>query len=176
MKPINIIAGASLTLASVILMGNNKDVYNRASNYLKNRPFETLAEVVRTPEFVPGDQYYDNRYTQSKLDSVAYSDIFYQTNASKNNTTTLEFNKIAQNNRPNNLDELNRILAKQTSKKEYNDLQKKAQQYNWMNGYKHEYLQHKNDSIAYRNFFEKHNLLTPQTLKKFNEISNKIRP
>ena len=163
----------AFTIASCALLCGceGKSVYKNAEQYLGNRPRKELNEVV-------GDRSYMNEkavIAQSKLDSIAYRDVFNTTEAAKDSSKVAEFNKIANQNRS---DKVYKMLADKATVNEYNKISEDAwkKRWNFPSSLELEYIQHKNDSIAYRQFFEKHNLLNGKTLKLFNKISKQIRP
>lgn len=168
----------ALTIASAGLLSScdgTTDAYNRAEKYMQNKTQSELNEVREHKDSYLGD-YSSNIKTQSKLDSVAYRDVFMTTQAAKDSSKVAEFNKIAQQNRARDVHTLDDVLANKVTVKEYNQIMKKA-----MNGAKpscftYEYPQYKTDSVAYRQFFEKHNLLDVKTLKMFNKVSKQIKP
>lgn len=164
------LAGALTISAGALLSGCNEiTVYERAEQYMGNKLQKELNEVV-------GDRIGINEHsilTQSKLDSVAYRDVFETTQAAKDSSKVAEFTKIAQQNRSN---DVYKKLADKATVKEYKNILKDSKKVRWNDYWGHEYIQHKIDSIAYRQFFEKHNLLNDKTLKLFNKVSNQVKP
>ena len=153
------------------------NVYKRAEQYMQDKPQTEFNEVVSN-----GNGNFTNGYfspyiaTQSKLDSVAYRDVFESTQGIKDSSKVAEFNKIAQQNRGENLSEVSRKLANNTKVKDYNKIINDSRKYNKVGYFAEEYIQHKTDSLAYRKFFETHNLLDSKTLKMFNKVSKQIKP
>ena len=167
----------TLTIASSTLLTgcSGTSVYERAEQYMQDKPQTEFNEVINNGNFLGGSS---KPYitTQSKLDSVAYRDVFESTQGIKDSSKVAEFNKIAQQNRGENLSEVSRKLANNTKAKDYNKIINDSRKYNKVGYFAEEYIQHKTDSLAYRKFFEKHNLLDSKTLKMFNKVSKQIKP
>lgn len=151
----------------------SNNVEARVESYMENRPH---AEFIDMKHQAYG---YGNSglYMQSKLDSLAYREIFTSSQAAANSAAVNEFNKLASSVRINrklnyNLpldDDLYNKLGKMVTHKQYKQIEKEA------NG-DILTLQFKADSVAYRRFFEKYGLLNKSTLKKFTAVAKKIRP
>lgn len=170
------IAGA-LTIASGTLLAgcDGTNVYKRAEQYMQNKLQKELNEVTSNRS---SSMYDFSNYakTQSKLDSAAYRDVFENTHATKDSSKVAEFNKIARQNLAISYEDLKVKLANLATVKEYGKIQKEAHSYSKLGSFTYEYMQYKTDSIAYRKFFEKHNLLNKKTLKIFNRVTRQIKP
>lgn len=171
------VTGVLAIVSGTLLTGcSGKFVYERAKQYMQDKPQTEFNEVVNNGDyFTRSPEAYIK--TQSKLDSVAYRDVFETTQGIKDSSKVAEFNKIAQQNRGENLSEISAKLANKTKVKDYNKIINDSRKYYFKPGYyTQEYIQYKTDSLAYRKFFEKHNLLDSKTLKMFNEVSKQIKP
>ena len=120
--------------------------------------------------------------SQAKLDSLAYREIFNATEAAKDSEIIKEYNEIANTGlKTLSYKELEQNLANTgITLNEYNKIWKSSTHRGGFLASQQitsaEKVQHKTDSISYRQFFEKHNLLDSENLAKFNEITEKIRP
>ena len=166
----------AIAITSCALTGCKFDpnIRERAQEYMQYKPIKEYEQVI-TGLY---SRYHSPSITQSKLDSVAFRDVFNGTNAVKDSSKVAEFNKIASVNRASNvIDDLKKTGV---SVKEFHEIRKEAD--NIASSLKkvgdpfHEHMQFKTDSIQYRKFFEKHNLLNGKTLKHFNEVCKKIKP
>lgn len=157
-----------------------RSVKDRAAEYLQDRPKNLYDQVmIREPQAIVRDEYNINYIRQSKLDSVAFRDVFNSTVAAKDSSKVAEFNKIAATYRASSRTECEEILANITTLREFNNIKNKASKAGAIladYSTRYEYLQHKTDSIAYRRFFEKNNLLNKKTLSRFNQVIKKIKP
>ena len=170
------VAGAMTIASSTLLAGcAGTSVYERAEQYMQDKTQSELNEVKNNGNPFCGSSQ-PNIKTQSKLDSVAYRDVFEATQGVKDSSKVAEFNKIAQQNRGRNLSEIMTKLAHNAKVKDYGKIINDSRK-SFKHGYfAEEYIQYKSDSLAYRKFFEKHNLLDSITLKMFNNVSKKIKP
>lgn len=155
---------AGLTLSACM----SAPLPNKVKAYLEHRP---------TKEFLnfESDCYeknYNRAQVQAKFDSLAYRDIFNATNAINDSNAVKEYNEIA--NKTIQLKDEDNIIRELENTdipfKEYNRICKHKP------GTCTSYKQYALDSILYRRFFEKHNLLDEPTLNRFNEISTEIKP
>ena len=62
------------------------DVKERAKDYMQDRPYSEYAELTNTK---------NHAFVQSRLDSMAYRDIFNGTKLAEDSASVAEFNKIA---------------------------------------------------------------------------------
>ena len=170
-------AAGILTLASC----NTVPLDYRVKNYLleTNRLQSELQEVMKDKN--PGA-------AQSKLDSIAYRDIFNSTTASKDSANVAEFNKIAARMRPDSYlnssiyshakairDIDQKLTDNGISIKELDDI--KAKNNNWLSDpVRTDIRQHYADDWAYRKFFNKIGIYNNEIAQKCDEISEKIRP
>ena len=156
------------------------------STYIPDKTKEYFADkpALEYQEFVNDckNRTLNSMQAQAKLDSLAYREIFNATEAAKDSEIIKEYNEIA-NTGLNTLShkELKQNLANTgITLNEYNKIWKSGtHRGGYMNSQQFtfaEEIQHKTDSISYRQFFEKHNLLNSENLAKFNEITEKIRP
>ncbi len=109
---------------------------------------------------------------QSKLDSVAYRDVFMTTQASKNSSKVAEFNKIAAKGKMTSDNPTQKLMETNISVKEFKRITKSSSR--WTNWY--ENVQYATDSINYRKFFKGNKLLDKKTLNLFNKVSQQIKP
>lgn len=159
----NIAGGVALASTALFSSCENSS-YHRAKEYMQDKPQSEFAEIAKGPYYV----------AQSKLDSVAFRDVMLNNNVS--DSVVKEFNTLSVKNRAKDEYHVRDALASTPVKvKEFDNITNKAA-YTWVEARGEEYLQFKTDSIAYRAFFEKHNLLNEKTLKHFNEVCKKIRP
>jgi len=168
-KMLGIIAMGSCALTSC-----DPNFPQRTAEYMKDKPIKEFDLVIDGYN----DRYEGSRTLQSKLDSVAFRDVFNGTNAAKDSSKVAEFNKIASINRTGSV--INTLKGTGISTREFHDIRKEAENMSWspkkIGEVFKEQLQFKTDSIQYRKFFEKHNLLDKKTLKHFNDVCKKIKP
>lgn len=188
------ITGSMIALSSLTGCDSSGIKYNnKAEEYMADKPAKEYIQMEK------GWRNEKMRYAdmQSSLDSVAYKDIFNGTKAAKDSSKVAEFNKIAAkmkvdknintyNEAFKNLD--NKMLdmgittkAHKTNLKEYKNY-KYTESILWMS---HSYSdnskvlqcrQFKTDSIAYNQFFKKHNLLNDSVISQITKVSKKIKP
>ena len=170
------ILGLMAIIGSCALTGCQQDpsLPQRITEYMKGKPIKEYDQVIEGYH----SRYHSNSVTQSKLDSVAFRDVFNCTNAVKDSSKVAEFNKIASVNRAS--DVINNLKKTGVSTREFHEIHKEANKLSWLikkvgDPYR-EQMQFKADSIQYRKFFEKHHLLDKKTLKHFNEVCKKIKP
>lgn len=144
-----------------------------------------------------GDSFMKESKVQSSLDSVAYGDVFKKTKLAKDDEAKAEFKAIAGQTRPdlmpeNGYDEISEALDEkikdlkiskksyEANEKEYEKMTKRVN--GWIGGHD-EYLkdkiiatkQFKADSVAYRRFFKKHDLLK-DVAEELKEVAKKVKP
>lgn len=147
---------------------------SRAQKYMEDRPREEFLNITNSD---------DRALVQSRLDSLAYRDIFNGTNAAKDSAKVAEFNKIASEMRPSfsssePLDyckEIGNILVnKGITNKEYKNfpdfIVPFSRRWNVENS------QHFADDWAYRKFFSKIGVMDEKLNAKCDSISKLIRP
>lgn len=200
MSYIKPIVGALLFAPAVVLTSCNLDseaVQSRKKlldELMADKPIRQYEKVVAG--WGNAKSYMKECVTQSSVDSVAYSDLFAGTELAKNSAAVAEFNAIAANTRPklnseqyghdavgNALDDIIKDMgitkrAYDANEKEYSKMKTTAgilgsssDKYDKIIATK----QFKADSVAYRQFFERHNIL--QTVEKeLKNIARKVRP
>ena len=144
-----------------------------AEKYLQNRPQTELNEVIK-PLKRPYSVY-SWANTQSKLDSVAYRDIFNQTNAANDSLKIKEFNSLAAKGKMEEGTPHKKLVFTNIPIDEYDEIIKDARKIKNPTKY-HERIQYMTDSINYRKFFNRHRLLTGNLLDKFNAVCKQIKP
>lgn len=170
-KMLGVIAIGSCALTGCKLDPNLNE---RTKEYMMDKPIKEYEQVIEGFN----SRYHSNNVTQSKLDSVAFRDVFNGTNAAKDSSKVAEFNKIASVNRASYV--IDNLKKTGVSTREFDEIRKEADKLSWspkkVGDPYHEHIQFKTDSIQYRKFFEKHNLLNEKTLKHFNNVCKKIKP
>ncbi len=164
-----IVAIGSMALASC------SSPSSRAQKYMEDRPREEFLNITNSD---------DRALVQSRLDSLAYRDIFNGTNAAKDSAKVAEFNKIASEMRPSfssaskpvsYCDEIGNILVnKGITNKEYKNFPGYNRLYS--NYWNVENCQHFADDWAYRKFFSKIGIMNEKLNAKCDSISKLIRP
>lgn len=179
-NPIKVACNVGMaTLAAGMLSAcTSTYIPDKTKEYFQDKPALEYQEFVNDCK----NRTLNSMQSQAKLDSLAYREIFNTTEAAKDSEIIKEYNEIA-NTGLNTLShkELKQNLANTgITLNEYNKIWKScthrggflaSQQFT--SGAK---VQHKTDSISYRQFFEKHGLLDAENTAKFNEIIEKIRP
>lgn len=165
---------SSLVATSVILSGCSPySSPGKAQEYMQNKPQQELDEVLSSVNKpVKVITLHDYAVVQSKLDSVAYKDIFMTTNAVKDSTKLAEFNKIAGIGRMTQGDLTQKLKETGITVKEFDKIIDEAP---WTEK-RYEHFQFATDSINYHKFFKKHNLLNKKTLKMIKDVSKRIKP
>ena len=157
--------GMATLAAGMLSACTNAYIPNKTKEYFQDKPALEYQEFVNDCK----NRTLNSIQSQAKLDSLAYREIFNATEAAKDSEIIKEYNEIA-NIGLNTLSykELKQNLANTgITLNEYNKTWKIIS---------FNKKQHKIDSISYRQFFEKHNLLDAENTAKFNEITEKIRP
>ena len=179
------IAGCSLGIGSCGPSVNKHE--ERFNNFMADKPYETAAEInnklVRSK--YPND-IINHTDRQLYMDSVAYRDIFNATHKANDSTAVADFNKIASEMKAGLREEVTprsryTTIDPESLKKNLGKLDITLGDYNKIMKETHggDYpiiLQYKADSIAYRNFFQRHNLLNDTIIKKIANVTKKIRP
>ena len=179
-------ATIGLAMATGLFSGCNHSDSNsikyRATKYMQNKPKMELKEII-----TPIDQSYTygchHAQVQSKLDSVAFKDVFEATNALKDSSLIAEFNQISKKAIPPTINEStmklkNNLQNTRIRIRDYVLISNTHSKILFCQGEKiaSEYLQFMADSINYQNFFEKNKLFDTKTKKLFHKISQKIKP
>ena len=118
------------------------------------------------------DETYGASEKMSKLDSMAYSDIFRGTKLAKDSAKVAEFNKFASDNRCKTAlhDEVNDY---QNNKARNNGMSLK--EFDEMKSYQHlEHRQNYLDNYMYKKFFKENGVLDKNVEKQCDEYSNHI--
>ena len=168
-KPILPVAVGLLTLSAC------SNVNERAKKYLADKPYAEYAAITED---------HSTTLTQSKLDSIAYRDIFNGTQAAKDSALVAEFNEIANKTRGYSDKDFcydkecaiqRCLIAQGISTKEYDEVTNKYSFNN--NGTRMANItQHYADDWAYRKFFEKAGIMDDKITAKCDEVSKQIRP
>jgi len=169
--------GAMAFAGAVSLSSCGSDVRDRAQRYAEETG-KTQKELINIKE--PGFRaHQSDLYTdvQSKLDSTAYYDVFKSTQAVKDSSKVAEFNKIAQKGRLSEANNsIEKLIETGVSAKEFKKIKDEAPAVIRNDNAYFEYYQYKTDSINYKKFFDKHNLLDKKAAKLFNKVSKMIKP
>lgn len=174
------IAGSSLAVGSC--SDHTDKCEDRFKNFMADRSYSQTAEIENKLRQTYEHGVIANTDRQLYMDSVAYRDIFEATQKANDSAVVADFNKIAANMKADiertptmrgvyytiDANSLKEKLGKMVALKEYNKIINEAD-----NTIK---LQYKVDSVAYRRFFEKHNLLNDSVAKKIVAVAKKIRP
>ncbi len=165
---------SAIVASSVLLSGCSPySSPENAKKYMQNRPQQELDEVLSSVNKpVNVITLYDYAGVQSKLDSVAYKDIFMTTNAVKDSAKIAEFNKIAGIGKTVRGNLTQKLRETGVTVNEFDQIIDKAP---WTEK-RYEYFQFVTDSLNYRKFFKKHNLLNKKTMKMIKDISKRIKP
>ena len=172
----NLVIG--LIMATGIFTGCNshkpENIKARATEYMKDKSQIEL-DMVLSPINRPYAHGCHHAQTQSKLDSVAFRDVFEATNALKDSTLISEFNQIAKKAEPPTITEStmklkNNLRNTKIRVKDYSEISTNHSKKLFQIGENvaSEYLQFIADSINYHNFFEKHNLFDAKTQELFH--------
>ena len=148
---------------------------SKAESYMGERPRKEYLELTKSK---------NELLIQSKLDSMAYRDIFNGTSAAKDSIKVAEFNKIAAKMRPyiktnnawDNYKEINKKLVHNgITNKEFKKIEKTWS--NFSTDTRNLLIrQHYADDWAYRKFFKKIGILDNKLIAKCDSISKIIRP
>lgn len=168
-------------LATGLLTACTSSVPNKTNDYFQGKPqaeYENFVRDCNARKLNPVQ-------AQAKLDSLAYRDLFNATIAVNDSEKVKEYNNIANKG-------LNTLYSKELFKnlantgiedEEFSNIVYTHTKYystplNMVpdKTYEFDKIQHKIDSIEYRKFFEKHNLLDDQKASEFEEITENIRP
>ena len=166
-----------LAAGSLLGLASCSQVENRAKNYIN----ETNRSQAEYENIVSGDI---SRIKQSRLDSLAFRDIFNSTEAAKDSAKVEEFNKIASRIRQkpekttrwsiiSSID--NNLIQEGISTEELKNIRRKTPIFQ-DDLVRINMRQHYADSWAYKNFFKKIGIMNDSINKKCNEVSKKIRP
>lgn len=180
----NLVIGVIMATGFFSGCNSNKPehIKTRATEYMKDKSQIELEMVLDPINNYPTYGCH-HAQAQSKLDSVAFRDVFEATNALKDSSLILEFNQIAKKAEPPTINEStmklkNNLRNTKIRVKDYSEISTNHSKKLFQVGEKvaSEYLQFIADSINYRRFFEKHNLFNTKTQDMFHKISQKIKP
>lgn len=158
------------------LLGLNacSHVEERAKDYMQDKPYSEFVELTNTSNMT---------LIQSRLDSLAYRDIFNGTKLAEDSASVAEFNKIAASLRgykdsdPSwdaiQIIEQN-LIEQDISTKDLSRIV--ANRFYLFDTYKCIQFQHDADDWAYRKFFTQKGIMTDELSKQCDEVSKKIRP
>lgn len=153
------------------------NVQDRAAEYMADKPYSEYLKVTE------GD---NTTLIQSRLDSVAYRDIFMGTKAAKDSALVAEFNTIAEKTRgySNNnyssgkkMKKIRESVIKQgITTRDLETIRNTDGSIPSGEAELAAKYQHNADNWAYRNFFKKAGIMDSEIEKKCDSISLKIRP
>lgn len=164
---------------------------------MENKPMRQYEKVMAS--FEGYDSYMKESKVQSTVDSVAYGDIFKKTPLAKDADAKAEFKAIAEQTRPDlypgkssGFDEVSSALdekikdlniskkAYEANEKEYSSM--KTTHQSWpgtSTSIDYDKIiatkQFKADSVAYRKFFKKHDLLK-DFAEELTKVAKKVKP
>ena len=171
--------GLAIMAAGILSACQGGSVAKKTEAYFQDKPQLEYQEFVNDCK----NRKLNKCQAQGKLDSLAYRDLFNATEAVNKSEVVKEFNEIAKNSASvqNVKDLFDHLSATNISRAEYLKVIENSTEemmYGWTSSsdVKYSQVQHRADSIYYRNFFEKHGLLDSANLTKFNEITEKLRP
>ena len=167
------------TMAGSLLTGCSEHKPTKFEEYMGSKPYTETLEInnkIRVRAFLEDTQRY--------LDSVAYRDILKTTEGINDSVAVKDFNKIAAKMKGDLYAQhlglyktyhvsrgslLNNLIQEvpQICANDFNKIKKAGNSVE---------LQYLVDSIAYKNFFEKHNLMTDSVKKQIKSVCKKIRP
>ncbi len=163
-----------VALAGLLSLCACSDVTQRANDYMQDKPYSEFVELTKPS---------NTTLIQSRLDSLAYRDIFNGTKLANDSASVAEFNKIAASCRgyKNEDDCSQRIIAITKGLTAQGVLTKDFTKIidicNSFDGLvKANKFQHYADYYAYRNFFAKKGIMTDELSKQCDEVSEKISP
>lgn len=167
---VNKISG--LLVAGTLLTGCEGKVFDNAEKYMENKPQKELNQVIGDAKSGQYDVL-KMAHVQSRLDSVAFRDVFMTTNASKDSAKVKEFNKLAAKYRVTSaLNPEEKLLDSNITSKDFKEL-------DYHKPFTVDYhvrMQYATDSVYYKRFFEKYGLLDKKTRAMFNEVCKQIKP
>lgn len=163
--------------AGLLTLSACDSVKDRAADYMADRSYSEYLEVTSGNNLT---------FVQSKLDSVAYRDIFNGTKAAKDSTLVAEFNKIAASTRgyDSKVPDVwqrkeyikKNIVNQGITTRELKAIEDKDDRLDDGDETRINKFQHFADDWAYRKFFKEKGLMTPELAKKCDEVPKKIRP
>lgn len=165
-----------LAAVGMLSLASCETVNDRAQKYMS----ETNRTQLELEELTQGE---DENTVQSRLDSLAYRDIFNSTQAAKDSAHVAEFNKIAATMRPKVQGDMwdkmaaidIRMVKEGISIKELEEIKDKDSMFK-TDPKRVLIRQHYADDWAYRKFFSKIGIMNDSIADKCDEVSKKIRP
>lgn len=174
--------------------------YNTPTSNMKKYMMETnrtQAELNQLTKGLSSNNVKDLTVAQSRLDSMAYRDLFNTTSAAKDSTKVANFNKIAARYRADfdqntsfyeygqNMDTkydkpilsiVDKLTNANISVKELEDIKAKTKEQTVSDDIKLYYLQHFADDWAYRKYFQKIGIYKDGMAEKCDELSEQLKP
>lgn len=168
-----VVGTLAIAVGTTLTSCDNGSSRKNAEKYMQNKPQVELNEVIK-PLKMP-QTVYSWANTQSKLDSVAYRDIFDQTKAANDSLKIKEFNALAAKGKMEEGMPHKKLVFTNIPISEYDKIIKDARKIKNPAKY-HERIQYTTDSINYRKFFNRNRLLTENLLETFNKTCKQIKP
>ena len=163
--------------------------YNTPTSNMKKYMMETnrtQAELNQLTKGLSSNNVKDLTVAQSRLDSMAYRDLFNTTSAAKDSTKVANFNKIAARYRADfdqntSFYEYGQNMDTKYDKpilsiKELEDIKSKTKEQTVSDDIKLYYLQHFADDWAYRKYFQKIGIYKDGMAEKCDELSEQLKP
>lgn len=170
-----------ITAAGILALASCSRVENRTKEYMKKhdytqKSYDALKSDIRE---LNGRSI----ILQSRLDSMAYRDIFNTTQAAKDSAKIAEFERIAAAMRPNEIYPPSNALYSIDEKLSENGISIKKMdeieaQDDWFSSdvTRANTKLHLADDWAYREFFKKIGILNDSISKQCDDVSKEIRP
>lgn len=172
MGAMTILAGTTLTSC-----GDGGASEKNAKKYMQNKSQKELLEVTSSLNQNKGRMKVQSWVnTQSKLDSVAYRDIFTQTKGIKDSSLVNQFNKLAAKGLMEEGQIHKKLVETNVSAENYDKIIKEAHPKFGTSIKYYERIQYATDSINYKKFFDRHKLLDNNLVKKFDKVCKQIKP
>ena len=170
-----IVAFSLMSLSSCTTAADRTKDYIEITKRTENEYNELTSDIEM------GNHYYQTTL-QSRLDSMAYRDLFNTTQAAKSSENVANFNKIAAKHRATLNDKFNfrkainsikqKLISEGISTQDLETINSKTRNY----GNPLHLTQHYADDWAYRNFFKKIGIYKNEIPAKCDKISKQIRP
>ena len=163
-----LLAGVSLTACTPIPT-NVKEAFRNKSQ----EEYDMFVKDCRESKFF-------DRGVQAKLDSMCYRDFLNVAAPADNFNIIEEFDRTAYlNTRFYNVKDMDNRLREDLSKEDYRKILNESYSYGFASMdyfFDASKLQHKYDSVVYRQLFEKHGLLNEKNIKDFEVVVQKTNP
>lgn len=172
---------APIVAFGVMSLSSCTSTADRTKDYLTstNRNHDEFNKLTSDIEM---ENYYYQTTLQSRLDSMAYRDVFNSTKAAQDSEKVANFNKIAANYRAVLDDKYNfkkaiksiksKLVSGGITVKDLKKINSNTDNY----GHPLHLTQHYADDWAYRKYFKKIGIYKGNIPKKCDEISKSIRP